>query len=145
MRHVLVEGNNIGKFTATSIIKAGMVVAFEATGLSMSVVPAIKATTGQPIGVALHDAAAASQVSVAMDGCIVNVQNAESNVDIDAGDILEDNDCVVGGTVSTVSLMNAGVVLVVKYQVGIAIDDIARSDVGRMLVDCGTFTAANNA
>jgi hypothetical protein len=145
MRNVLCEGNNIGKFTATSIIKAGMVVAFAAAGLDMSVIPAIKATSGQPIGVALHDAAAASQVSVAMDGCIVNVQNAESNVDIEAGDILEDNDNAVGGTVSAAGVMDAGVVLVVKYQVGIAIDAILRSDVGRMLVQCGTFTSANNA
>jgi hypothetical protein len=145
MRNVLCEGNNIGKFTATSTIKAGMVVAFAATGLDMSVIPAIKATSGQPIGVALHDAAATSIVSVAMNGCIVNVQNAESNVDIEAGDMLEDNDNAVGGTVSTCAVMDAGVVLVVKYQVGIALDAILRSETGRMLVQCGTFTSANNA
>ena len=145
MRNVLCEGNNIGKFTATSTIKAGMVVAFAALGLDMSVIPAIKATSGQPIGVALHDAAATSIVSVAMNGCIVNVQNAESNVDIEAGDMLEDNDNAVGGTVSTCAVMDAGVVLVVKYQAGIALDAILRSETGRMLVQCGTFTSANNA
>jgi len=149
IRNVLCEGDNIGEFTATSTIKAGMVVAFSAGGASMAVIPAIKATSGQPIGVALHDAAAASVVSVAMDGCIVNVVNADDTAVLDAGDIVEDNANAIGGTVSAVALMDAGVVLVVKYQVGIMLDitdgATVGGGIGRMLVSCGTFTSANNA
>ena len=149
IRNVLCEGDNIVSFVSAGTIKAGMVVAFAATGVSMSVNPAVKSTTGQPIGVALNDATSGQYVAVAMNGCICNVVNADDTTDIDAGDIVEDNDNAIGGTVSTVSLMDAGVVLVLKYQVGIMPDINTAATVGggisRMLVQCGTFTAANNA
>jgi hypothetical protein len=145
MRNILYSGTNIALFTATSIIKAGMAVAFEATGLSDSVVPAIKGTTGQPIGVALYNAAASSLVAVALDGCIVYVANAESDADIDAGDQLESNDNIVGGTLSTAPDVTAGAVAVLKYTLGYAMEPILRSTTGRMMISAGTYVAVNNA
>jgi predicted RecA/RadA family phage recombinase len=146
IRNVLAEGDNIGIFTATTAVTAGMVVAFAAAGVSGAVIPAVKGVTiGNPIGVAITNIAAGAKGPVAMNGCIVYVANAESNVDIDAGDVLEPNDNAVGGTVSAAGLVDAGVVLVYKYKVGIAIDDILRSETGRMLIGCGSITSANNA
>jgi len=149
IRNVLCEGDNIGKFTAGAIIVAGQVVAFADTGVSMTVHPAINATTRMPIGVALESAAAGEQLSVAMNGCIVNVVNADDTLDIDAGDIVEPATNALGGCVQTAVLVEAGVVLVVKYQVGIALDIIVGATVGggygRMLVSCGIFTSINNA
>jgi hypothetical protein len=84
-----------------------------------------------------------------MDGCIVNVVNADDTTDIDAGDIVEDNDNAIGGTVSLASVMDAGVVTVLKYRVGIMLDDNVAATVGggisRMRVQIGYVTAANNA
>ena len=148
VRNVLVEGDNIVRFVSEGTIKAGMVVAFNTTGVSFSMLPAIKATTGQPVGVALNDATTGQWVDVAMDGCIVNVVNADDAATIDTGDIVEDNDNAVGGTVSTVDWVDAGVVLVMKYQVGIMIDDNVGTTAGtasRMLVSCGRFDSVNNA
>lgn len=148
VRNVLCEGDNIVRFVSEGTIKAGMVVSFNTTGVSFSVLPAIKATTGQPAGVALNDAASGAWVDVAMDGCIVNVVNSDDAGTIDAGDVVEDSANAVGGTVLTVDLMDAGVVLVMKYQVGIMLDDNVGTTAGtasRMLVSCGRFSSANNA
>ena len=145
IRNVLYSGNNIVEFTATSAVKAGMVVAFAATGVSDAVLPAIKGTTAQPIGVALYDAAASAMVAVAMDGCIVYVANAESNADIDAGDMLESNDNTVGGTVSVAPDMVAAAVAVVKYVIGYAVEPILRSTTGRIMISAGLYTTVNNA
>ena len=145
IRNVLYSGSNIQAFTATSAIKAGMVVAFAATGVSDAVIPAIKLTSGQPIGVALYDAAAATMVAVAMDGCICYVANAESDADIDAGDMLEFNDNTVGGTVSVAPETVAAAVAVIKYVIGMAMEPILRSTSGRMMISAGLFTNANNA
>ena len=145
IRNVLCEGKNFGNFIAAGTIKAGMVVSFNTTGVSFSVQGSKKGTSGQPVGVALNDAVIGGRLTVAMDGCIVNVANADDTTGIDAGDVLEDNDNAILGTVSTVDLMDAGVILVMKYQVGIALDDIAGNGYGRMLVSCGRFSSANNA
>jgi hypothetical protein len=149
IRNVLWTGKNIHKFTATTAVTAGQVVAFAATGVSGAVIPAIKATSGQPIGVALYGAAAGKMVTVACNGCIVYVANAESDVDIDSGHILEDNDnATAPGCVSmaaVTSTAGGGAVATVKYTVGIAIDKILRSETGRMLVKCGRMTAPQTA
>jgi len=149
MRNVLCEGDNIVTFISEGTIKAGMVVAFNTTGVSFSVLPAKKGTTGMPVGVALEDATSGQYLPVAMDGCIVNVVNADDTTDIDAGDIVEDNDNAIGGTVSLASVMDAGVVTVLKYRVGIMLDDNVAATVGggisRMRVQIGYVTAANNA
>lgn len=146
IRQVLWSGKNIHKFTATQAVKAGQVVAFAATGVSGAVNPALKATTGQPIGVALYDAAAGKDVAVACNGCICYVANFSTTVAIDAGDLLYDDDCAVGGTVCLVPVQAGGTVTgLVQYLVGIAIDDIAASGTGRILVKCETTTAPQTA
>jgi hypothetical protein len=145
IRNVLFSGKNVQKFTATSAISAGMVVSPAAAGASGAVIPAIKGTTIQPIGVAIYDIGAGALGAIAMDGCIVYVANAESNVDIDAGDVLEHNDNVVGGTVSTAAITVAGAVGAIQHQIGIAMEPILRSTTGRMLISAGNFTAPNEA
>lgn len=145
IRNVFCEGDNIIDCIAAGTIKQGMVVSFHTTGVSFSVQGSKKGTSGQPIGVALNDATTGQRVAVAGDDCIVNVANADDTAAIDAGDVLEDNDNAILGTVSTVDLMDAGVVLVMKYQVGIAVDIIAGGSYGRMLVSCGRMESANNA
>jgi hypothetical protein len=145
IRNVLYSGKNIVYLTATTAISAGMVVAPAALGASGAVIPHIKATTVQPIGVAIYDIGAGAVGAIALEGCVVYVANAESDVDIDAGDILEGNDNAVGGTVSAGALVDAGAVGVIKNQIGIALDDILRSTTGRMLIVCGNYASANNA
>lgn len=147
IRNVLYSGKNIHKFIATTAVTAGQVVAFAGTGVSGAVIPAIKGTTGQPIGVALYGKAAGELVTVACNGCVCYVANAESDVDIDAGHVLEDNDnATVPGCVSMEGVLGGGVAVgVAHYTVGIAIDDITRSLTGRMLVKCGMTTQPQTA
>ena len=145
IRNVLYSGTNIALFTATSLIKAGMAVAFEATGVSDAVVPAIKGTTAQPIGVAMTNIAAGALGAIALDGCIVYVANAESDADIDAGDMLESNDNTVGGTVSSCPDVVVAAVAVVKYTLGYAMEPILRSTTGRMMISAGLYTVPNSA
>lgn len=145
IRNVIEAGSNILTFKAGATVKAGQVVAFEATGVSRQVIPAVKGTTGQPIGVAVYGVSSGAQVAVAMDGCLVTVANADDTTGIDAGDPLEDNIAAVGGTVSAAALSEAGAVAVVKSLVGIALDDIAGGGTGVMKVMCGKITAANTA
>ncbi|KCZ71601.1 hypothetical protein ANME2D_02336 [Candidatus Methanoperedens nitroreducens] len=145
IRHVLHSGDNIKNFKAGAAITAGMVVAFESSGVSRQVIPAVKGSTGMPIGVALYGVSSGDEVAVACRGCWVYVANADDTTGIDAGDALEDNDNAVKGTVSAAALVEAGAVAVVKYQIGIAIDDIAGGGTGLMEVAPGHLTAANNA
>ena len=144
IRNVLESGDTLLNLTAGATIVAGQVVAFAATGVGKTVHPAVKGTTGQPIGVALYGASSGAQVAIAGPGCIVEVANADETV-IDTGDILEDNDNAVGGTVSTAALMIAGAVAVVQFQIGIAVEDIEANATGKMLVMPGLMTAANNS
>jgi hypothetical protein len=149
IRNVLCEGDNIGNFIAGATIIAGQVVAYAAAGASMTVHPAVNATTAMPIGVALEGATVGQTLAVAMNGCICNVVNGDDTLDIDAGDIVEPSANVLGGCVQTAVLVEAGVVLVVKYQCGIMLDIVVGATVGggygRMLVSCGIFTSINNA
>ena len=115
-------------FTATTAVKQGHVVGIAATGVAFAVDAVTGGSTGNgihPIGVALYAAAAGSKVAVACLGSVVKVMNALSDGDIDAGDHL-----VAGAT--------AGMVTVApgtdSTEFGIAIEDIARSDVGYMLI-----------
>lgn len=145
IRNVLAGGENIINLKAGADIKAGQVVAIHATGVSMTVHPAKKGTTGQPMGVALYSVSSGAQVAVACTGCIVYVANADDTTGIDAGDPLEDNANVVGGTVSALPLSAVGSVAVVKYCAGYALDDIAGGGTGRMLIMPSIVTAANTA
>jgi len=147
IRNVLVDGDNIKSYTVggTLAVKAGMTLAFHGTGVSNTVQASVKGTTVMPVGVALYDAAVGAQVAVACRGCRVYVANAESDVAIDAGDPLEDNDNAIGGTVSAAALVIPGAVAVVQYVVGFAEEDIAASATGIMSVAPQIMTAANNA
>jgi hypothetical protein len=145
MRNVLYSGNNIQMFTATTAVKAGQVVAYHATGVSGAVNKSVKASTVGAIGVALYDAAATTLVAVAMDGCIVYVANTDNATTIDAGDTLGTTTNAVGGYVDTCAMTTAAAVAVRVEKVGIALEDIAASSYGRMLVSCGFHTTANNA
>jgi hypothetical protein len=143
IRNVLYAGSNFQTFTATTAVKAGQVVAINATGVSDAVDMAVG--TGTPVGVALYDAAAGAKVSVAMDGCWVYVANADDSATIDAGDTLEMNDNAVGGTVNAAALTKSGAVAETFMAVGYAIDDIAASGTGRMKVMCHLATRANTS
>lgn len=145
IRNVLVSGDNIKNCIAGATILAGQVVAIHGTGVSNVVWPAVKGTTDAIIGVALYGAASGAKVAVAGAGCRVYVAQADDTATIDAGDALEDNDNAVGGTVSTAARVDAGVVAVVKFLVGTAVDDIAASGTGMCDLVCGYITSANNA
>lgn len=148
IRNVLWSGNNIVKMTATTAVKAGQVVGINATGVSGAVDKAVAAAGEMPIGVALYDAAAGAEVAVATVGCIVYVANDSDNTAIDAGSWLETNDNAVGGTVNAVAVAAiAGAVGTAHYGViGVAIDDIAVSGTGRMLIlGPQNVTQLNNA
>jgi hypothetical protein len=130
---------NFITMTATNAVKAGMVVEIDATGVDLAVNAAVKESGASPVGVALYDAAAGSKVAVATIGAVVYVANAESNVDIDAGDLLVTNDNTVGGTVS--ASVAVGTTSTPQKLIGIAIDDIDRSTTGRCLITLGHVTA----
>jgi len=127
LHRVLWSGNNIIPMTASGAITAGMVVAIDATGVSMTVRAAVAESGEMPIGVALYTVADGAEVAVCTIGCVCYVANADDTTGIDAGDILTTNDCAVGGTVIAAG---AGT----KNNVGIALDDIAGSGTGRALI-----------
>jgi predicted RecA/RadA family phage recombinase len=143
IRNVLYSGNNIVQLKGSGTIKAGMVVAFATSGTSDTVLAAKKGTTGQVIGVAVTDIATGTYGPIALDGCIVYVANADASTAIDAGDVVEDNDNNVTGTVSTVAATTSGAVATLTKMVGIAVDIIAGGGTGRMLISCGYYTTAN--
>ena len=145
MRNVLYSGNNIVYFTATTAVKAGMVVAYNSTGVSGAINKSVKATTVGAIGVAIYDAGAGELVAVAMDGCIVYVANTDDATTMDAGDVLGTTTNAIGGYVDACAVVTAGAVPVRVEKVGIALDDIAASGTGRMLISVGFHTTANNA
>ena len=136
IRNVLVSGNNIITLTATTAVKAGQLVAINATGVSGAVDKCIATAGSMPIGVALYDAAAAAIVAVATIGCVVYMANADDTTGIDAGGWVEFNDNAVGGTISECAVAAiGGAVGTGHYGVfGVAIDDIAGSGTGRVLL-----------
>lgn len=148
MRNVLWSGNNVHAFTATTTVTVGQVVAFASGGVSGAVIPCVKATTAQPIGVALYTAQAGTKVAVACNGCIVYVANGSASVAMDSGDVVEDYGVTTPGTVmlaALVSTAGGGAVATVRYTVGVLIDKIVASGTGRMLVKCGLMTATMSA
>ena len=145
---VLWSGNNIVNLTATTAVNAGQVVGINATGVSGAVDGCVAAAGEMPIGVALYTVAAGAVVAVATMGCVAYVANADDGAAIDAGSWLETNDNAVGGTVSAVAVAAvAGAVGTAHYGViGVAIDDIAASGTGRMLIlGPQNVTQLNNA
>ena len=121
-------------YTATEAVKAGQAVGFAATGVSNAVVPMDATADEQCIGVAEYDAGAGSLVNVCMNGCVVNVANADDTTAIDAGDHVELNDNAVQGTVSTLALTQF---TANHYVLGIALEDIAGAGTGEILVAVG--------
>lgn len=145
IQRVLSEGDNVHGFTAGEAITAGMAVGFAATGVSNTVVRMDDTAGENALGVAIYDADSGAEVLVACIGCIVTVANADDTAGIDAGDILMQNDNAVLGTVSTftpradlgsctLDASNDTTVDGSARLVGIALEDIAGSAVGRMLV-----------
>ncbi len=134
--NVVSQGHrNARDVIAGADIKAGQVVAYAATGVSNTVIPAIKGTTGSVAGVAAYDIASGEKGTIYINGAIVNVANADSATSIDAGDLVEYNDNTVGGTVSTcvAETVTTGTTLVVNC-LGVALDDIPGGGVGRVLI-----------
>lgn len=133
IRNVVWSGSNFIKMTAGKAITAGMVVAYNTTGVDMTVEPCTAGVTGMPIGVAVITAAAGAEVTIATTGCVCYVTLGDDGTGIDAGDLV------------TVSSAYGGVELLVmtgtgsggtdEYQVGIALDDFtAGANSGRILV-----------
>lgn len=112
-------------FTATSAIKAGMIVGFSATGVSREVVPATS-STGAPIGVALHaQATAGGKVTVAMDGSVVMIELSADDGTADAGDWIGVSTVAGTGIVRDPAIQAHDTVVGLQNAVGYAIDDIA--------------------
>jgi len=132
IRNVLVSGDNINQFTAGADIKAGQVVAYNATGVAWTVQPVATGTTGTIVGVALYDADSGEQVSVAMRGCIVYVQNGAQGA-VDQGDPLVEYGTTTTGTV-IVADISGGATNTPTPLVGFALEDHAAAD-GSILCD----------
>ncbi len=130
-----------GSYKAGATIKAGMVVAFALTGVSETVHPAIKGTTGTVAGVAAEDASTGEWFTVYEDGAVVYVANADGTTGIDAGAIVEVNDNAVGGTVSAVATAGTSGGEVSANVVGTVIEDIAGGSTGRMIIRILTLNA----
>ena len=125
----------VGTYTAGAAITAGQVVAFATTGVSKTVHPAVSGTTGQVIGVALYTVASGAEVAVAEIGSKVLVANDGDSATIDAGDWVEVSDNAVCGTVSVLSTA-ATTTQAINYNViGVAIEDIAASSYGLVIVN----------
>jgi predicted RecA/RadA family phage recombinase len=133
IRNVLWSGKNIITMTATTAVKAGMLVAINATGVSGAVDPCVG--TGTPIGVALNDIGAGAKGPIATAGCIVYINNFSDSVAIDAGDFLIGDDAPCTGAVGAVTTATTPQAII-----GVAIDDIAVSDKGRVLITPGSYT-----
>ena len=131
---VINDSGPIRTFTFTEAASAGQAVGFAAAGISNAVVP-MDATAGeQCIGVAVYAVEAGDEGAVAMDGNIVVVANADDTTAIDAGDQVELNDNAVQGTVSALTLTQF---TANHYVLGIALEDIAGSGTGEILVQVG--------
>lgn len=128
------SGDNIIQLTATTAIKAGQVACINATGVSGAIDPGV-GTGGVPIGVALMAAGAGTKATIATAGCVVYVNNCSDSTDIDAGDLLVSDDAAGLGMVAAV-----GTATTPQLVLGFAIDDIAASSSGRVLITPGCYT-----
>lgn len=144
---VMVNNGPTFTFIASGAIKAGQVVAIDATGVSMTVRAAVAESGESPIGVALTEAADGEDVTVALIGAICYFTNADDTTAIDAGSFLEVNDNAVGGTVSAVNEAASGAATAVLHPlvIGKAIEDIAGGGVGLGIVCFGALTQANSS
>lgn len=116
-------------FTAGADILKGQVVAYAATGVSMTVQPGVSGTTGPSIGVAIIPASSGDPVTVALIGSIVTVSEGAGGA-IDAGDdvSLDDNANAKGSVVKTVTTAADSDII------GRALNDIAANGTGKILI-----------
>jgi hypothetical protein len=142
--NILVSGDNIQTYVAGAAIKKGQAVAIHATGVSMTVHPAVKGTTASVEGVALATVASGENVAVAGPGCVVYMANADGTTGIDAGHGVEDNDNAVGGTISALPANTGGATAAYANLVGVALDDIAGGGTGRVRLICSITCIPNS-
>ena len=142
IRNVLISGDNIITYTAAAAIKAGQVVAFNATGVSDTVQACAAGTTLGIAGVALYDAALGAKVAVAGPGCVCNVVNGIQATNWDAGTFLKAYGTTTAGTVCEAAITGGVAPLNI---VGLAIENNTATTAGtasKVLVTSGTITAA---
>jgi hypothetical protein len=142
VRSVLVSGDNIISYTAVAAVKAGQVVAFNATGVSDTVQACAVGTTLGIAGVAIYDAAAGAKVAVAGPGCVCNVVNGIQATSWDAGTFLKAYGTTTAGTVTLAALTGGVAPLDI---IGLAIENNTATTAGtvsKVLVTSGTITAA---
>lgn len=113
--------NEITGYIAGSTILAGQLLAFNATGVAMTVEPSNGVTTSQLVGVALHGATTGQAVAVAGPGSVVLVQNGDDTATMEAGDI------VVADVSTALGCVTAEADTTKHYQVGPLMEAMAAS------------------
>lgn len=143
IRNVIESGDNIQTFTAGADITAGQVVAFNDTGVSRTVEPAVNGTTGTVAGVALYSVSSGAEVAVACRGCRCKVANGESDAAGDAGDPVQVYGTTTAGTVkaAAVTIDSTGNATI-RAIVGFLIDDMVNSGTPVIDVAPGFITTA---
>lgn len=133
IRNVIDDGENIKSYTVggTLAVKAGMILAYNLTGVAKTVQASVKGTTGAVVGVALYDAAVGAQVAVAGRGCRVYVANTDDTTAIGAGVPIEPTTNAIGGCGAALALAGS---LAMRYCAGFAVDIIAGNGTGIMEV-----------
>lgn len=140
------DGGPVLTFIAGGTILVGQGVCYAATGVSMTVIASVAGVGTKPVGVALDNVSSGEKVAVAMAGCVVEMANADDTNTIDAGHWVELNDNAVGGTINEVDFTAGGTTVTIKDQViGQALDDIAASGTGRVLVMPIPLTVGNQS
>jgi hypothetical protein len=133
--HVVDQGHQNGRaYKAGAVIKAGMVVAFARTGVTDTVHPHVKGTTGSIAGVAAYDIASGSWGMIYGDGAVVYIANADDTTGIDAGAPVEGNDNAVGGTVTAAAWAATVEGELYLDVLGFAVEDIAGNATGRVQI-----------
>ncbi len=142
IRNALVSGSNLFKMTATTALKAGMVVEIDASGVSNAVNAAVGEVGAWCIGVCVSDTAAGAEATIAGPGCIVYVCDADDTTGLDAGDLVCANKNAVGGTVFTMTAV--GNDTKPQEAIGIMLEDVTASasgGIGKMLIQPMSYTA----
>lgn len=141
VRQVLVDGENITKYTAGAAITAGQVVGIHGTGVTRTVHPFVTGTHVAVVGVALYTVASGEEVAVAGPGCRVNVVNGIQGTSIDAGHYVEAYGTTTPGTVK--ELVVSGGVAVNSKVVGLMLEvntATATGTISECLITLGVVT-----
>lgn len=140
IKNVIDRGTNILSYTAGAAIKAGQVVAINAT--DMTVQPAVTGTTNAVVGVAMYGVASGALVAVAGPGCIVYVVNGKDGTNIAAGKVVKAYGTTTAGTVVEQALTGG---VAPDYVVGVLLEGIVATSAGafgRCLITLGMITPA---